>query len=369
MYFLWYNVVIAFDWRSEFITVIGNLNYYILWGIELENIDVIIRTICQELYENLRHNNSVFSWVKSNRYIYKIKSINAKSYYKYTELIRDEVGLLYKNYMVFSQRQEFDNNVNIMRKIYNLYAELCVQIEQFLVGNTYSNKIRKYKDIEKYIRTLELTYGGQTEKYLKKLSKKRLDAEGKQIRSICKDKSIIISEKRRIVKNILQGKLDSLNGKLKTEKTIEITYNSENAEYIIIKYNEGKPIKKSRFKFRADFSDLELMQEKVIKKIKQLNYGIDVKQELKLDKTAIKYIDPFIVQILYYENYLDYAKMYLRLISGKTSIQKKLLPFKINYKINNDFSRGRLTPKRNEIMAIIAERSSYTVAKLKITKG
>ena len=80
MYFLWYNVVIAFDWRSEFITVIGNLNYYILWGIELENIDVIIRTICQELYENLRHNNSVFSWVKSNRYIYKIKRSQYEKY-------------------------------------------------------------------------------------------------------------------------------------------------------------------------------------------------------------------------------------------------------------------------------------------------
>ena len=334
----------------------------------MENIDVIIRTICQELYDNMRHNNSIFSWIRSNKYIYKIKSINAKSYYKHTCLIRDELGLLYKNYMVFSSGQEY-NNTSIMRKIYNLYAELSVQIEQSLIGNTYSTKIGKYKDIEKYIKTLELTYGGQTEKYLKKLTRKRLGVEGRQIRNVCKDKSTIISEKKRIVKNILQDKLDSLNGKLKNEKTMEITYNSENAEYIIIKYNDGKPVKKSRFKFKADFSDIELMQENAIKKIRQLNYGIDIKQELGLNKIAIKYIDPFILRILYNENYLDYAKIYLRLISGDTSIKKNLLPFKINYKINKDFSKGRLTPKRNEIMAIIAERSSYTVANLKIIKG
>ena len=38
------------------------------------------------------------------------------------------------------------------------------------------------------------------------------------------------------------------------------------------------------------------------------------------------------------------------------------LPFKIIYNIDENFKNGILTPIRNEIMAIIAERNSLSVA-------
>ena len=47
---------------------------------------------------------------------------------------------------------------------------------------------------------------------------------------------------------------------------------------------------------------------------------------------------------------------------------KYKLPFKIIYNIDEDLKKGRLTPIRNKIMYIIAERNSLVVAKMKKNK-
>lgn len=342
---------------------------YVLNGGVMESIDLIIRSICQDLYENLRHNHSIFSELKSVFYIKKLNKINKKYDYKYIELLRDEIGLLYKNYMVFCKKKEYDNNLRIMKKIYNMYKSLCFHIEQFMTGSDDLTKYGECKDLELYIKNLDMTYGGQTEKYLKKLTKKKLGLQRKQIKDIYEDKSKIISEKKILVKDLLQDKLDRWNGKYKNEKDLEIIYNSEKAEYTVIKIKDGKCIDKKRFKAKINFSDIEHLQKVALKDLKKLNFSIDILEELNLRADLLKYVDPFIILILCKENYLDYAKIYLRLISGNSSVTKRQLPFKIVYKIDKNFSNGKMTPVRNEIMAKIAERGSLNVSYMKIHKN
>lgn len=76
----------------------------------MEDINVIIRSICQDLYENLRYNNSIFANYKSLKYLKKLRKINITTDYKYAENIRDEIGILYKNYIVFCRKKEYENH-------------------------------------------------------------------------------------------------------------------------------------------------------------------------------------------------------------------------------------------------------------------
>ncbi|MBR2744104.1 MAG: hypothetical protein IKE01_02245 [Clostridia bacterium] len=335
----------------------------------MEDIEIIIRSTCQELYDNLRHNNSFFSEIKSRNYLRKLINLNKKNDYKYIEIIRDEIGLLYKNYMVFCKKQEYDNNITIMRKIHDLYTDLCDKIEKFKVGNEIILTNDEYKRIERYVSELELTYGGQTEKYLKKLCLKNLGSQKGKIKEIVKDKSIIISEKKKLVKSILESKLNAWNGNYKSEKEMEIIYDSEKAQYIILSINNGNIIAKKRLKIKTNFSDIELLQKNAIKNLRQLNFNIDIYGELGISEDQTKYVDPFVLMILCKENKLDYAKTYLRLASGSITVKKEQLPFKITYKINKNFKMGKMTPVRNEIIAMIAERSDLTVAYLKYYSG
>ena len=335
----------------------------------MEDIDVIIRVTCQELYDNLRDNHSIFSDFKSQRCLSKLNKINENNEYRCTEIIRDEIGLVYKNYMVFCKKNDYGENANTMRKIYDMYVNLCIQQEQCLIGSGDFSKYSEYKNIEGYIKKLESTYGGQTEKYLKHLSTKNLGPQKNLLRDLCKDKSKIISEKKRIAIELLQDKLNNWNNRFKNEKSLKIIYNSESAEYIIRRIERGECVSKKKIRFKTNFGDIEVLQENAMRKLRQLNFGIDVKSELKLNKTNTQYIDPFIVMALCQENQLDYAKIYLRCVSGNSNYKKAQLPFTIKYNINVDYNKGKMTPKRNEIMAIIAERSSLTVATINNYKG
>ena len=329
---------------------------------------VVIRTICQELYENLRHNHSIFPGLKAEMQIRKLRIINKKTDYMYNQLIRDEIGLVHKNYMVFCKKQEYDNNIYIMKKILKFYKELSLKAEQFLIGKQQLLTIKEYKEVEKTIKTLDATYGGQTEKYLKKLAKKKIGLQDKDIRKIINDKSKIISEKKRTIMEILQRKIDIWNGNYIVEKNLGIEYDYKNAEYILTKIKDGAVVSRRRLRFNTNFSDINVLREKALKKLKQLNFNVDIYKELEVSKSAVKYMDPFILTILCNENYLDYAKLYLRLVSGVTTVNKDQLPFKINYKVSMNFSSGKMTPVRNEIIAIIAERSALTVANTEYIK-
>ena len=70
------------------------------------------------------------------------------------------------------------------------------------------------------------------EKYIKKLSKKNIGTQKKEIKRIYNDKSKIISEKKRNVIKILEEKLNAWNSKYVGKNNIKIEYNSKNAEYI-----------------------------------------------------------------------------------------------------------------------------------------
>lgn len=335
----------------------------------MEDIDVIIRVTCQDLYNNLKNNHSIFSDFKSQFYINKLNKINEDNEYRCTEIIRDEIGLVYKNYMVFCREHEHDESIESLKKIYCMYTNLCVRQEQCLIANGDFNKYSEYKKIEEYIRNLESTYGGQTEKYLKKLSKKNLGQQKSLLKAVCKDKSKIMSEKKKYATHVLQEKLDNWNSRYNNEKFLNIVYNSEKAEYVICRMDGKERSYKKKFKFKTNFKDIEILQERALKKLRQLNFGIDVRRELNLNETNVKYIDPFILSVLCQENYLDYAKIYLRLATGNCNYKKVQLPFRIKYNINCDYKKGKMTPVRNEIMAIIAERSSLTVAYVKKYKS
>lgn len=327
----------------------------------MEDINVIIRVTCQELYDNLRNNHSIFSELKSMMYMKKLNKINENNEYRCTEIIRDEIGLIYKNYMVFCKKNEYDENRNSLRKIYEMYTNLCIQQEQCLIGNGDFNKYSEYKNIENYIKKLNSTYGGQTEKYLRKLSKKNLGPQKLVLKDLCKDKSMIMTEKKRVAIQLLEEKLNNWNNRYQNEKNLKIVYDSSKAEYILYTMNKDKCIGKKIIKFKTNFDDIEVLQDNALRKLRQLNFGIDVKGELKANRSTLKYMDPFIISTLCQENYLDYAKIYLRSLSGNSNYKKAQLPFKIVYNIDKDYTKGKMTPVRNEIIAIIAERSNLTV--------
>lgn len=328
----------------------------------MEDIDVIIRVTSQELYDNLKNSHKFLSNFKADRCLKKLDRINKNNEYRCTEIIRDEVGLVYKNYMVYCKQNEYPQNAKMVKKIYDMYTKLCVQQEQFMIGNGEISKYSEYKNIEGYIKKLQATYGGQTEKYLKKLSKKNLGPQKQMIKDLCRDKSKIISEKKRVAINLLQDKLDNWNNRYKNEKVVKILYSSERAEYLLQKMDREDCVYKKRIKFKTNFKDIEQLQENAIKKLRQVNFGIDVMKELKLNKLNIKYVDPFIIMMLCQDNYLDLAKIYLRTVSGNSNYKKSQLPFNIKYNINIDYKKGKMTPVRNEIMAMIAERGSLNVA-------
>lgn len=333
-----------------------------------EDINIIIRSMCQDLYENLRHNNSALSKLKSKKYLSNIRNLNIKTEYKYAEDIRDELGILYKNYVIFCRKQEYENNTNIISDIKKSYIELSNIVEQCLLGNIEKISYPKYKKIEHYIQELEATYGGQTEKYIKKLSKRNIGSQKKEIARIYKDKSKIISVKKKEVISILRNKLYDWSNGFKREKDIKIVYNSQKAEYIFMRKNSGKCIRKKRYKFKTKFSDIELLQKNAIKNLKKMNFGISIYEELSADEECFKYIDPFILMIFIEEGYLDYAKIYLRKMNGESRNRKDNLPFKIVYNIDENLKNGVLTPTRNEIISIIAERSSLSVAEIRRVK-
>ena len=95
-----------------------------------------------------------------------------------------------------------------------------------------------------------------------------------------------------------------------------------------------------------------------------MNFGISIFEELNISEDCFKYIDPFVLTIFIEEGNLDYAKLYLRQLNGESQSKKYKLPFKIIYNIDEDFQNGRLTPIRNEIIAIIAERKKKKKSKI-----
>ncbi|MBO5349114.1 MAG: hypothetical protein J6A89_04780 [Clostridia bacterium] len=331
----------------------------------MEDINIIIKSICQDLYENLKHNKSAFSKLKSKKYLLKLKKINKKTDYNYAEVIRDELGSIYKNYIVFSKKQDYEKNLKVLTNIKKMYIQLSYIIEQFLTGKDIKIGYSEYKNLEKYIKELESTYGGLTERYIKKLSKKRIGRQKKEIKKIYKDKSKITAEKKRNIISILTNKLNVWNCKYKKEPNVKIIYNSLKAEYIFIKENTNENNKIKKYKFKMNFSDIEQLQKNAIKNLKKMNFGISIYEELNADEECFKYTDPFIIMIFIKEGYLDYAKLYLRQVNGESKNKKYLLPFKIIYNIDSNLKNGILTPIRNEIMAIIAERSSLSVAELR----
>ena len=122
---------------------------YISWRKKLEDINVIIRSICQDLYENLRYNNSIFANYKSLKYLKKLRKINITTDYKYAENIRDEIGILYKNYIVFCRKKEYENHSKIIEEIKKMYFEISYSIEQLLVNDGIKYTYKEYKNSKK----------------------------------------------------------------------------------------------------------------------------------------------------------------------------------------------------------------------------
>ena len=312
-----------------------------------KDIEIIIRSMCQDLYESLRHDNSAFSKLKSLKYLSKIKKFNTSTECKYSEEIRDKIGILYKNYMVFSKKEEYENNSDVISEIKKFYVELCNNVEQRILGSSEQITYAQHKKIENYIKELESTYGGQTEKYIKKLSNKKIGPQKHDIMRIYKDKTKITATKKSEVISILKNKLYNGNNNSVINQDINIIYNSNKAEYLFIKIENGNIVQKKKYKFNTNFSDLEELQKRAMKNLKKLNFSMSLYDEIKVDKDSLKYLDPFIVNIFAEEGYLDYAKIYLKEINGDTDLRTDKLPFKIIYQLDDNFKHGILSPTRN----------------------
>ena len=65
-----------------------------------------------------------------------------------------------------------------------MYFEISYSIEQLLVNDGIKYTYKEYKNLDDYINRLKSSYGGQTEKYIKKLSKKNIGTQKKEIKRI-----------------------------------------------------------------------------------------------------------------------------------------------------------------------------------------
>ena len=150
-------------------------------------------------------------------------------------------------------------------------------------------------------------------------------------------KSIRIKTKRSVVKR---------NG-----TDLKIEYNSNRGSYKITRRQKDGTEKVKYYSIK-NIKNLERKRIRVMEELKQLNYGINVFDELDVDDRKIYKLNPDIIHILINEGKTDYAKMYIKdVLDGTTVVYK---PFEIKYELDRNVSRGVFSREENKNMKKMA---------------
>lgn len=157
---------------------------------------------------------------------------------------------------------------------------------------------------------------------------------------------------------------------------IKIEYNSDRGSYLVSNYKNNNLTQVKEFKVQ-DIKKLGKKRKNVLNRLKHLNFGISIFDELEVNERDVYKINPDIVHIFLNEGKVDYAKMYIKEVLGGTTIHK---PFEIKYVLNKDLKQGVFSYEENKNMkkmarldrianelVIVGKKKQKTIIKPKVT--
>ena len=133
---------------------------------------------------------------------------------------------------------------------------------------------------------------------------------------------------------------------------MQIQYNSDRGSYIVNSFKAGNIISSKEYQI-DNVKHLGSKRAEVLKRLKSLNFGINIFDELDIDKENFYKINPDIVHILLCEGKVNYAKMYIKEVAGGYPLHK---PFKIKYELNKNLKEGKFSKEENKNMKIMAKQ-------------
>lgn len=131
----------------------------------------------------------------------------------------------------------------------------------------------------------------------------------------------------------------------------QIEYNSDKGCYYYECYKDGKRINHTEYKIKS-VKFLNKKREYVLKKLTNINFGINIFDELNIDEKNFYRVNPDIVNILLNEGRIDMAKMYIKEVVGR---ETRFKPLQIKYNLNKDLNLGVLSREDNKEMKKLAK--------------
>lgn len=145
---------------------------------------------------------------------------------------------------------------------------------------------------------------------------------------------------------------------------VEINYDSARGSYLYKNIVDNKVVKTTEYSI-DNVDDLDLKREDAMERLKQLNFGIDVVDELGINPKRLRKINPDIVTVLVNEGKIKHAKMYIKEVATGIKLNK---PLKITYILDKDSKNGKFGPKDNKRMKKMAKADSVASEIKVVTK-
>lgn len=232
--------------------------------------------------------------------------------------------------------------------------ELCIRTKKSfgikpgfisaLVTRRYINKIVKLnKETDnRYIAELRYVLGRTKLEYKKYCKQNNYYPDVVVSRKI--REAYIKLSKKSLKLQTKQSNIDMLKEK------VDIEYNSDRGSYVFRKVEDGQ-IKYSKEYRINNVKNLEAKRRHAIERLRRINFGINIFDELEISEKKLYKINPDIVHILINEGKIDYAKLYIKEVVGGESINN---PLKIKYMLNRDNKKGKFSREENRAMKKMA---------------
>ena len=128
---------------------------------------------------------------------------------------------------------------------------------------------------------------------------------------------------------------------------MKIEYSSEKGTYEVRRIQKDGTELVKCYKMK-NIKNINRKRKIILEKLKRMNYGIDIFDELDVDESKSYRLNPDIIHILLREGKIDYAKMYIKDVLNDNSIMHK--PFEVKYELHRDLSRGAFSYEENKAM-------------------
>ncbi|MBR4260774.1 MAG: hypothetical protein IKQ33_02325 [Clostridia bacterium] len=137
----------------------------------------------------------------------------------------------------------------------------------------------------------------------------------------------------------------------KNIKNTQIEYNSNRGSYMFNTIENGTVVNSKEYKIN-DIKHLGAKRAMVLKRLRHMNFGVNIFDELEIDERNFYKINPDIVNIFLNEGQISNAKMYIKEVVGGETIHK---PFEIRYVLNRNLNKGVFSPEENKNMKQMAK--------------